>query len=63
MSIVRCIDQIVETKEYIPSYIRPKGCGDCTTCKPCLENKNCSCYTPVLINTFDVKHKDNEFIS
>lgn len=56
MSIVRCINQIVETKEYIPSYIRPKGCGDCTTCITDEENKNCSCYFPIKLIIYDSKN-------
>ena len=46
-TLKRCINQLVRPKIYVPRFIRPEGCGDCTKCKPHSDNLKCSCYTPV----------------
>lgn len=55
--LVKCINQLVRPKIKVPKFIRPKGCGDCTTCESCPKNLNCSCYIPIGLTSYDTSDK------
>lgn len=55
--MVKCINQLIRPKESIPKYMRPKGMGDCATCKICRKNLDCTGFIPISIGTFHVEDK------
>ena len=57
--MVKCINQLIRPKEKIPSWVLGDETGDCTTCKPCENNKKCPSYTPVSLMGFEVKEEDD----
>ena len=46
-----CINHIARSKVYIPT----KGVGDCRTCKPSIDNKDCLNYQPFKVKIIKVK--------
>lgn len=42
----KCINQLFESSLQIPTWMRQKGMGDCTTCQPCSKNAECIGYYP-----------------
>lgn len=51
--LVKCINQLIRPKVKVPKFMRRKGCGDCTTCETHINNKNCKCYMPVGLISYD----------
>lgn len=58
--MVKCINQLVRSKEKIPAYIRGNRIGDCTICKPCKDNKKCPAYTPIGLIEIEEKYMEDK---
>jgi len=59
----KCINQLFRPKMAMPVWMRPKGMGDCTTCKPCENNTACTGFYPapgLLIVTVGDEHAESD---
>ena len=49
-----CLHQFVRPKSVLK--ITVPGCGDCSKCTPCENNKNCIRYCPITVVEYEVKN-------
>ena len=51
-----CLHQFIRPK----IYVRLAGVGNCLTCQPHPDNKNCKEYTPITIVIFEEEDDDDQ---